>query len=473
MSEKITKREIAKEAKLFVIYGFVFVYFVFKMFYYMEQIRYVPDEEAHISYIAYLEEYPDKIIPEFENITLYGGGVNRGELRFWYFNTHGICYLGHPPLYYHIMKLLNAIDLQNEEMFVYLYPLKLANIVLTSFTMLIIFYFGYSRMKRFTMSGFYHSVFAVTATSVPMLAFCGSGVTNDNLSNLGVILFLIGVFRYYEERINYGTYFLVALGFFISIMSKLTTGEILVVMLAVIFLAELIRNRNLKLIANRYFLASLPIYLIATAYFLIILKNYGSIQPGLEVIAPNKLIIIPEEEREVMSFPVYIEYFFKNFGYTWSGIYNGRFSIMKVFEPFVRYPFYFIAVLGFIRGMIGLVQWIRKKDIYGIIYSSAVISLFITIITQLLHGYHGLIERGYMGGFQARYYLCMIPILAFACGEIFGRLDTEREENRSRGRWVLIWFKRIIGRVAAFAFVLWMLYSDFLYFLSIYNEYKW
>ena len=75
MSEKITKREIAKEAKLFAIYGFVFVYFVFKMFYYMEQIWYVPDEEAHISYVAYLEEYPDKIIPEFENITLYGGYI--------------------------------------------------------------------------------------------------------------------------------------------------------------------------------------------------------------------------------------------------------------------------------------------------------------------------------------------------------------------------------------------------------------
>lgn len=473
MSEKITKREIAKEAKLLVIYGFVFVYFVFKMFYYMEQIWYVPDEEAHISYVAYLEENPDKIIPEFENITLYGGGVSRGEPRFWYFNEHKVCYLGHPPLYYHMMKLLNATDPQGEEMFVDLYPLKLANIVLTSFTMLIILYFGYSRMKRFTMSGFYHSVFAVAATSVPMLALCGSGVTNDNLSNLGVILFLIGVFRYYEERINYGTYFFVALGFFISIMSKLTTGEILVIMLAVIFLAELIRNRNLKLIANRYFLASLPIYLIAAAYFLIILKNYGSIQPGLEVIAPNELNIIPKEEREVMSFFAYMEHFFKNFVYTWSGIYNGRFYMMKVFKPFVRYPFYFIVILGFVKGIIGIVQWIRKKDIYDMVYISAVISLLITIITQFLNGYRGFIERGYMGGYQARYYLCMIPILAFACGETFGRLDTESKKNRSKGQSVLIWSKRIIGRAAAFAFVLWMLYSDFLYFLSIYKAYKW
>lgn len=473
MTEEITKREIAREAKLLVIYGLVFIYFIFKMFYYMEQIWYVPDEEAHVSYIAYLEEHPDKIIPEFENISLYGGGVSRGEPTFWYFNEHKVCYLGHPPLYYHMMKLVNATDPQGEEMFVDLYPLKLANIVLTSFTMLIIFYFGYSRMKRFTMSGFYHGVFAVAATSVPMLALCGSGITNDNLSNLGVILFLIGIFRYYEEKINYGTYFLVALGFFLSIMSKLTTGEMLVIILAVIFLAELIRNRNLKLIINKYFLASLPIYLIAAAYFFIILKNYGSIQPGLEVIAPQELNIIPEAEREVMDFPAYIKFFFTNFGYTWGGIYNGRFYLMKTFESFVRFPFYLMAGLCLIRGIVGLIQWIRKKDNYGMIYTAAVISLIITITTQFFNGYRGFIERGYTGGYQARYYLCMIPILAFACGEIFGRLDTEKIESASGNRKVLLYSKKTMLKVLAAAFIIWMLYSDFLYFLTVYNEYKW
>lgn len=247
----------------------------------------------------------------------------------------------------------------------------------------------------------------------------------------------------------------------------------LVIILAVIFLAELIRNRNLKLIINKYFLASLPIYLIAAAYFFIILKNYGSIQPGLEVIAPQELNIIPEAEREVMDFPAYIKFFFTNFGYTWGGIYNGRFYLMKTFESFVRFPFYLMAGLCLIRGVVGLIQWIRKKDNYGMIYTAAVISLIITITTQFFNGYRGFIERGYTGGYQARYYLCMIPILAFACGEIFGRLDTEKIESASGNRKVLLYSKKTMLKVLAAAFIIWMLYSDFLYFLTVYNEYKW
>ena len=47
-----------KKYALFVIYGLMFLLFLFKMFYYREEINYVPDEEAHISYLAYLEENP-------------------------------------------------------------------------------------------------------------------------------------------------------------------------------------------------------------------------------------------------------------------------------------------------------------------------------------------------------------------------------------------------------------------------------
>lgn len=479
-------RGMLTECKLFFIYGLVFLFFIFKMFYYLEEVWYVPDEEAHVSYIAYLEENPGKIIPRFEDMKLYGGGFGMDGL-YWYYDEGKICYLGHPPLYYKMMQMVGTTvrgetpDGQ-ERIFVDLYRFKLANILLTGISMLLILYVGYTRIGSWTKSGFYHGLYAVAASSVPMLALCGSGITNDNLANLGVVLFLLGVLRYYEEKIGYVTYLLAAAGFFLSIMSKLTIGELLVVMLAVILAADWMRHKSPRLILNRYFLASLPVYILAAVYFLIIYTRYGNIQPGLDIIAPEQMTIVDEAERLSMSFGQYLRYFITQFGYTWSGIYNGRFYEFKILHPGAAKPFFYLIYGLFVMAAVSLVKLFqKKKNTYGMVYISAAAAFSITLITQFFNAYNSYLTRGYEGGYQARYYLCIIPFFALAAGELFCLLDklplsclaaklAKKEVfSDATGRIVM----GSLSRILALAGILWLLYGDFLYFLAMHNQYMW
>ncbi|MCC8081984.1 MAG: hypothetical protein LIO80_08285, partial [Lachnospiraceae bacterium] len=69
---------------------------------------------------------------------------------------------------------------------------------------------------------------------------------------------------------------------------------------------------------------------------------------------------------------------------------------------------------------------------------------------------------GYMGGFQSRYYLCWVPVLAFA----FAYLFQDAQENGavktdSAGKWI---------KWLALAVVLLMFYGSFLYTLLTYGS---
>lgn len=486
-----------KKYALFAVYGLMFLLFLFKMFYYREELYYVPDEEAHISYLAYIEENPRQWIPEFENMGLCEGGLYSEKGIYQYIINDRTCYLGHPPLYYRLMHLIGGIvTVESEEghyVYVNLDRLKTANIYLTALVMILIFYIGYTRLGRFTQSLILHGVYAAAAVSVPMLALCGSGITNDNLANLGVAVFLLGVLRYYEKKKGYLTYFLVAAGFFLSIMSKLTVGEFIVIMLLVILIADVIRNRNLSLLCNKYFLSTLPVYLLAGSYFVILLFRYGSIQPGLDVVAPQEQSFVAEAERLSMTFFSYIPYFFRQFGYTWTGIYNGRFYDFKMLDVWKGSAFLLLLYAPFLFAAGSGLRVLGKKrsaaagktaSPYLVIYAAAAAGLFITIITQFFKGYESFTVRGYMGGYQARYYLCDIPLMALSLAEGLYRISEWNPKRllcllRSKlpGAQKEISEKRCasVSRLAVGAagaiIIFLLLYGDFIYFLSVHNSY--
>lgn len=488
-----------KKYGIFAVYGLMFLLFLFKMFYYREELHYVPDEEAHISYIAYAEENPDKWIPEFESMRLCEGGLAAEDGTYQYVMHERTCYLGHPPLYYRLMQLVGgvvSVELDGQS-YVYadLDRLKTANIYLTAMTMMLILYIGYSRLMKRTQSLVWHGLYAAAATSVPMLALCGSGITNDNLANLGVAVFMLGVLRYYEKKKGYLTYFLVAAGFFLAIMSKLTVGEFIVIMLAVILAVDIIKNRNPGLICNRYFLVTLPLYLIAGAYFAVLLVRYGSIQPGLDVVAPEEQTFVAEAERTAMSFFSYISYFLRQFGYTWKGIYNGRFYDFKLTDVWAGRIFMWILYAPFICAAAGAAgacygrrrgRKQKEASAYMIVYAAVAAGLLVTIGTQLVKGYESFTGRGYMGGYQARYYLCDIPFMALAMAEgmyLLSRLKPDRLLMWCRERLQAVKLlqklkpescRRIytqLVKALGIIFILWMLYGDFIYFLCEHNVY--
>ena len=488
-----------KKYALWTVYCVMFLGFLFKMFYYREEIYYVPDEDAHISYIAYVEENQDKWIPEFENMRICESVQYLEDGVCQYVLCNRTCYLGHPPLYYRLMRLVGGVVTVESDGQTYVYAnldrLKTANIYLTALTMILIFYIGYTRLGKLTDSPVWHGLYAAAVTSVPMLALCGSGITNDNLANMGVAVFMLGVLRYHEKKKGYLTYFLVAIGFFLSIMSKLTVGEFVVIMLVAILIADIIKNKNLGLIWNKYFLVTLPVYLIAAGYFMVILVRYGSLQPGLDVVAPSEQTFVAEAERANMNFISYIPYFFSQFSYTWTGIYNGRFFDLKmtdiwegrIFTWILAAPFVFAAAAG-----IKCLKAAKQKDKnqmvsrYDIMYMAVAIGLFVTIATQLMKGYESFTTRGYTGGFQARYYLCDIPFMALAMTEgmyFLSKLSVEKVLAWCRGRLPLgnklqtvkledcqktyICIINVLGII----FIFWLIYGDFIYFLTTHSAY--
>lgn len=488
-----------KRISLVAVYGLMFLLFLFKMFYYREELHYVPDEEAHISYLAYVQENPGKWLPEFEHMGLCEGGVNVGDGIYEYEIQDRICYLGHPPLYYKLMNLIGGVVTQQTEEGHYVYAdldrLKTANIYLTGLTMILILYIGFTRLGKYTQSPVWHGLYAASAVSVPMLALCGSGITNDNLANLGVAVFMLGALRYFERKKGYLTYFLVAGGFFLSIMSKLTVGEFIVIVLAVILIADVIRNKNLGLIWNRYFAATLPVYLLAGLYFILLLAQYGSIQPGLDVVAPVQQAFVPEAERPDMSFLAYTSYFLQRFSYTWTGIYNGRFYDFKMFDGAAGAGYLWLFAAPFLfAGAAAAVALCRRGakngqagSGYSILYAAAAAGLFITVATQLVKGYGSFTDRGYMGGYQARYYLCNIPFMALAaaeglywlsawnpyrlltaCAERMAFLERPLGALGEGGCRAIV---RTVWSVAGVIGILWLLYGDFIYFLLVHNVY--
>jgi hypothetical protein len=97
----------------------MFVFFVYKMFFYSQCIGRFPDEIEHVSYIATLET-DNAIIPDFKSMKILQLVPSAPLIK----NNDGILteaftfgksfnYLGHPPLYYQIMRLSGGVTVHN------------------------------------------------------------------------------------------------------------------------------------------------------------------------------------------------------------------------------------------------------------------------------------------------------------------------------------------------------------------------
>ena len=100
MKTQISNRN---DLTVYLIYTLLFALFLFKMFFYANEIKYFPDRSAHLSYVVYMEEHPLKIIPDYGKIKMImfkaddrGDHANDTELK----KKTSTCYLGHPPFYY-------------------------------------------------------------------------------------------------------------------------------------------------------------------------------------------------------------------------------------------------------------------------------------------------------------------------------------------------------------------------------------
>lgn len=470
------------------IYVLAMIFFIYKMMFYTNYVGKFPDEPCHISYVAYLEK-TNKIIPEFKDMTQIKR-VNSDKSQndaFTIRNKYGgtyvlgpsFNYLGHPPLYYQILRLSGGISVNKDgTMVIRLFQLRLFSIVLASLAMLLVFYIGFSRLGN---NPFFHLLYASVSISVPMLAYDCAGINNDTMSFLTVTIFTLGLLRFAEKKRNYGTYLLIGLGVFGAFMSKLTAGAITLAALGFYVIYLIFKERNLKFLLTPQFLSSLPFYFATAAYYLYIKHQTGSFQPSFAKLCPEQFyssgFYVAPQNRRVMNLPQYAYYFFNHFVQTWVSI-QSHVALTKAV------PYYDISTIGIVAILILPIfiyfkRYSRKPEnpilpVVGTMYPAVVALIFL----QFYHAYKDFkYGSGYLGGFQSRYYLCCIAALALGTVWVFKKLygrEKARPRSLSRKSRAALKTRELRHTIVNFACVAYsalLIYEDFIYFVLHFDKY--
>lgn len=448
MSEAVSRKT---RRILFGIYGAALLYFVLKQIYYAVYVGGFPDQRAQNGYIIEMIRNPS-LLPDFSSMPLY---LIRWEgLQEFMIRTTGeVNYLGHPPLYYMLMAALGPAQIADGWFPVDYFKLTAANIMLTSLGLILSFRLAYRYLKN--RPPIVHAVFSAALVTLPELAYVGASVNNDNLAFLAFAVFFTGVLRYQEDRLDLKTYLLIGIGFLLGSFAKLTTALLMLLMLAVMLVMSIIRTKSLKLIANRYFLMTLPCYLLFLAYELAIHSRYGVWQPGLAVVAPEyfktTIFYVAPENRVPMSILRYAGVFVRGIGYSWSSVYGHKPEVNAIMKNGVAGIIYWIPVAVTVAAAALQALKKRKEDRFTVPVALAFLG---TLAYHFYTAWSGFLKNGYTGGVQARYYLpLMIPFALVMCRELPPLFRTEKAKKAGRilaAVLILLWLAGDAPRLVIF-----------------------
>lgn len=423
MKNKISRRTIY----LLIIYLIALIIFNIHIEQYQSYIKEFPDEFSHIGYIAYLEE-TNRIIPKFEEMqeteqykshlkkykyvdiekqkdTIETDSTIETENINTRFLENTINHLGHPPLYYHIMKLFNVVKIDNNGNITYNLK-KLRNIsqIISNIALILTFIFAYRNLKTITAN----TIFAILLVNIPLLPYVSGATSNDVLSFLGLSIFLLGIDKLTKGKRTYIAYILTATGTFICMLNKVTTGIIVGISYLIILIYILAKDKNNKAIFCKEFLITTPIYVCILVYYILIIARYGTVQPVIQNIAPEyyKTTTFYNDTIYTKAYTIkmYAKNYWNNFINYWAGYnYGKNYPNHELKEGIISLMIFIFPIIYFIH------QKIRKSKI-DIVNFSVCIGVYVTIIIQFIRQY---IEfktlSGYQGGFHSRYYLCAMP----------------------------------------------------------------
>ena len=397
------------------IYGAALLYFVLKQVYYVLYVGGCPDQRAHFSYVIEMTRNPS-LLPDFASIPMYYVYKWEGLTEYLYPIAGDVNYLGHPSLYYLLMAQTGSVRFLADGGVAFDYlRICLCNVLLASAGVLVAFRLGYRYLAN--RSPFAHALYAAAIAALPELGYVGASVNNDNLAFLAFTLFFAGILRYREEKLDFKTYLLIGAGFLLGSFSKLTAALIMLIMLAVILVLSVIRTKSLKLIANKWFLLTLPCYLLFLLYEILIYRKYGAWQPGLSVIAPEHFkataFYVAPENRVPMTVWQYLRRFAGGIAHSWSSLY-GHDGVVNAMADNGAFGLVYWIPVG-VTLIAALVRCVRRKaDCVSLPVSLAFLG---TLAYHFYTGWSGFLKNGYSGGIQARYYLMLIVPFALVTAE--------------------------------------------------------
>lgn len=452
---------------LIVCYAAFMLLFTEKVFIYAQSIGQTPDEASHMAYMVYETEHMTEFVPHFEDISsLY---IEKTDNGVYESVSPSGNYLGHPPLYYRLLSILGIVRIldMGETAYINVYYLYTVNIIIVLAGILLFLYIGYTRIPCTKNTIVLHVLWAAICTGIPMAAYETVGCNNDNLLYIEFAIFFLGILRYFEEKRNLTTYLLVSIGMSFCLLTKLTGGCVMVIMVAILFLFDSIQTKSIRMIANKQFLMTLPIYMIPTLYFGILYYRYGTIQPSLQNIDPENYsqsawLILPENRIIYSMSEFYNNYFIRSMTSSWSCIYNGNVSLEKSFLSFWQWPFISLIVIALAGGLYSLLYYCFKqkkgKYLLGI---ASFVSLALTFLYNFYTSYNSYLNTGRLGGAQGRYYTFALPAIAFLDLIIFEDILLSRAPKKLK----------ICVTTCITLFITWLLAADLPYTLNVYPTY--
>ena len=459
--------KVSKFGKRLVVavYILALVFSVGKMLFYSERVGNTPDETAHIAYVAQMQQ-SGKILPDYEHLRLAAVLSKNGHLWEFSLPENSTNYLGHPSLYYVLMRMAGGITFTSDTVFVAnVFRLRLFSIGLTMLGLSLMCYLGLSRIKS---SPLVHLLYAAVCTSVPMFAYGASGVNNDALTYVTVPLFFWGILRYLEKQRTFSTYLLIALGISATVLTKLTAGVMVAVAALIVLTVTLIREKNIRELFKPAFLLTLAVYAVPAVYYLLMYTRYGHFRPNFFELNPEfaytSVFYTDPANRVSHSALSYFHYFYMNFMRTWTGI-SSHVSLVKPSFNWGSVQNVALVLVWFAPWLLAK-RTLRRQSPYSLGAIAGCIGVVVAMALQFFNGYNGFLSRGYMGGFQSRYYLCMAFVLAFALAlameKVLAYLNGEARHT--------VWLKHSVECFTALYIGL-LFYEDFIYFLLYFRQY--
>ena len=389
-------------AKL-ILYSFFLGLSIFKVNYYKENVnpKDIPDFIAHLSYVDTIhKEHP--ILPKFEDMYMVTN-KNAGN------------YLGHPPLYYYLMDLTydNKLSLSGN-----IPKFQSLNVAIFIFGFILMLYIGYN--LRLSILG--DLVYLTTIFSLPMHAYLGSSLTNDNLAIVGGVVFLVGLQKILSKKDFNTGYLWISIGFFVAFFSKLTAA--LLIFFAMLYLSVYMIKTKDRFNLNRKHIVIFSLFLIPIIFYQsYIFLQYHSLTATLNITHPKEYLhsvyYIPEDKRVYKTPIEWLKIYWHFIHSGWFGIHSFhsfyKHTIMGYIGLFVFHIFAILSLFSFCN---------KKSKSECLLGRIALLSLITVAIVQLIFSYNAHLHSGYLGGLQTRYLLPFMSSFA-----IMAAIYVERYKN--------------------------------------------
>jgi 4-amino-4-deoxy-L-arabinose transferase-like glycosyltransferase len=360
-----------------------------------------PDELAHVSYVAYLEE-SGRLIPEVPEMRLLDADSG------WSQRPN---YLMHPPFYYHLLRLLPGARLQADTTPELIRSLRRANLWLSVAALTLMLWIG----LRVEMHPLLHLLYAVTLLSVPMLCFGAAGVNNDSLALIAGAITIIALCRHMEGSSSLLNFAMIGAGVGLALLAKATAGILCCLLVALCLGWQLVRARH----RLRQSLAGLLVIAALAApglgYYGVQAVRYQRAFPSAanlasDTIQPTRYQLAPGSRLDL---PGWGQQFLYLLGVTWIKVSSHRYHAGEA--PLAAVGLLIIPLLA-----VASLIWPRRlsaeqqRSRFGkTLLVSRVAAIACVLVAMIHFAYTFHIHRltGYLGGAQARYYFPLLPLL--------------------------------------------------------------